>query len=190
MNTTITMKNALLAFGLLALLGGSAPAVAADESALKYGVVDMSKIIQSTDAAKGIFNDLEAKRLEYQTQIKKEEETLESAEKEILKMKEKLPQAEFEKKAEEFKAKIVSAQRMVQEKKKTLDEAYARSMGKLRGEAAKIIAEVAKERGYSAVFTQDAVIMASENLDMTEEVIARLNKNVKKIPVEWTAKKK
>jgi Skp family chaperone for outer membrane proteins len=79
---------------------------------------------------------------------------------------------------------------MVQEKKKTLDDAYGRSMGKLRAEAAKIIAEVAKERGYSAVFTQDAVIMAAEDLDMTDEVIARLNKNVKKIPVEWTGKKK
>lgn len=183
------MKSMLLVCGIIVMMNAT-PAVAADESALKYGVVDMSKIIQSTDAAKGIFNDLENKRKEYQVQIKKEEDTLKAAEQEILKMKAKLPQEEFEKKAKEFETKIVSAQKMVQEKKKTLDDAYGRSMGKLRGEAAKVIAEVAKERGYSAVFTQDAVIMASENLDMTEEVIARLNKNVKKIPVEWAGKKK
>lgn len=183
------LKNIALACCMLAFVCAT-PALAADESALKYGVVDMSKVIKEAEAAKGIFNELEGRRKEYQTQIKKEEDTLGAAEKEILKLKQKLSKEEFEKKAREFETKIVNAQKGVQERKKTLDAAYGSSMHKLRGEAAKIISEIAKERGYSAVFTQEAVIMASESLDMTEEVIVRLNKSVKKIPVEWAEKKK
>ena len=178
------MKKFALACGMLALVS-AAPAMAADASALKYGVVDMGKIVQNTDAAKGIFSELEGKRKQYQDQIKKEEDALKVTEQEIVKAKEKMSKEDFEKKAKEFEGKIVAGQKMVQEKKKTLDEAYASSMGKLRSEAAKVIGEVAKERGYSAVFTQDAVVMAATELDITDEVISRINKNVKKIPVEW-----
>lgn len=179
------LKNALMAVGLMTFVA-AAPAMAADSP--QYGFVDMGKVVQKTDAAKGIFTELEGKRKEYQEQIKKEEDALEASQNEIKSLREKLSAEEFGKKAKEWDAKFQSGQKMVQEKKHTLDEAYGRSMMKLREEAAKIIAEVAKEKGYSAVFTQDAVIMASQELDITEEVITRMNKNVKKIAVEWKKK--
>lgn len=184
------IKNTLAAMAVLVMVGFGADAVYAQEASVKYGVVDMNRVMQATDAAKGILSDLEGKRKEYQTQIKKEEDTLNAAEKEIIKQKETLSAAEFDVKRGEFQKKLQNAQKMVQDKKRTLDEAFSASMGKLRTEAAKVIAEVAKERGYAAVFTADAVIMADDDLDMTKDVVERLNKNVKKIPVEWAAKKK
>ncbi len=178
-----TMKNVALACGMLALLF-TAPAQAADGT-LKYGVVDMSKVVQNSEAAKGIFSELESKRKQYQDQIKKEEASLTTLEQEIRGQQEKLSKDEFSKKAKDFDGKVAAGQKMVQEKKKTLDQAYAVSMTKLRDEAAKIIGDIAKEKGFSAIFSQDAVVMASNDLDITEEVVKRLNDKVKKIPVEW-----
>jgi Skp family chaperone for outer membrane proteins len=168
----------------------AAPAFAADEpasAASAFGVVDMNKVMQITDVAKDIFSQMEVKRKEYQTNISKEETSLRAAEQEILKQKDSLSKDEFDKKRKEFEEKVINGQKFVQERKRILDQAFSSSMGNLRGEAIKIVAEVAKERNYSAVFTQDAVMISTPSLDMTGVVIERMNKSVKKIPIDWSA---
>lgn len=158
------------------------------QAAFPIGVIDMNKIMQATDAAKGIFTELEGKRKEYQTQIEKEESVLRTAEQEILKQKDSLSKEDFDKKRKGFEEKLVSAQKMVQEKKRTLDLVYGESMNKLRDRATQVIADVAKEKGLAVVLTEDAVVLAVQSMSITEEVITRMNKSVKKIPVEWTPK--
>lgn len=180
-----------LVVGVMVL--ATAPVLAAADPAsgsFTYGVVDINQILQSTDAAKGIFTEIEGKRKEYQGEIAKEEEQLRSTEQSIIKQKDSLSKDEFSKKRKEFDERVMSAQKMVQGHKNTLDQAFSESMVKLRREAAKIVAEIAKEKGYSAVFTQDALILAAHDMDITKEVIDRMNKNVKKIQVDWTPKSK
>lgn len=180
-------KGAILLMGVIAALGFSAPAFAAGEaSALPaFGVVDMNRVMQTTDAAKDILGQLEGKRKEFQAQISKEENTLRAAKEEILKQKPKLSKEEFEKKGAEFEAKVNQGERRAQTLKATLDHAAGSSMVKLRREAAKAVAEVAKERKYSVVLTQEAVMISTPDLDMTAAVIERMNKGVRKIPVDW-----
>lgn len=184
----MTKRTALL-IGLWMMIL-AAPAFAADEpasAASAFGVVDMNKVMQITDVAKDIFSQMEVKRKEYQTNISKEETSLRAAEQEILKQKDSLSKDEFDKKRKEFEEKVINGQKFVQERKRILDQAFSSSMGNLRGEAIKIVAEVAKERNYSAVFTQDAVMISTPSLDMTGVVIERMNKSVKKIPIDWSA---
>lgn len=182
-----TFKKAILLAGAVALLRLAVPAFAAETPAIQsFGVVDMNKVLQMTDAAKEIFNQLESKRKEYQSQISKEEEKLRSAEQEILKEKDSLSKEAFDKKRREFEESLVNGQKLVQDRKMTLDHAFNTSMAKLRNEAAKIIAKVAEERRYTAVLTQDAVMISTNDMDMTGVVIERMNKGVKKIPVDWT----
>jgi outer membrane protein len=183
MKTAMTL---MLAAFLLAL----APAGAAAATDIKLGVVDMNKIMQSTDAAKGIFDELEGKRKEFQAQIAQEEESLRNAEKEIVKKKDSLSKDEFDSKRKEFEDKVAGAQKLVQERKKTLDQAFNSSVQNLRVQAAKIVADIARDKGLAAVLTQDAVILAEPEMDITDQVVAQMNAKVKKIPVDWSAKKK
>lgn len=180
-----TIKNMILAATLAATTAWSLPAAAAD--AVTFGIVDMNKVMQVTEAAKGVFSQLESKRKEYQSHIAKEEDALRSAEQEIMKQKDTVSKDEFEKKRSTFEAKVLAGQKLVQDRKRILDHAFNGSMGHLRNEAAKVVADVAKERGYAAVFTQDAVMISMPELDMTDVVIERMNKTVKKIPVDWEA---
>lgn len=176
---------AAMAFGLVA--GLSFPALATE---LSYGIVDINKVVQTADAAKGIFSELEGKRKEYQSQISKEEDSLRSFETDVMKQKDTLSKEEFEKKRKEFEGKMTSAQKMVQERKRLLDQAFSEAMGAFRKEVLKATADIAKEKGYAAVFTQEALVLAEPGLDITTEVISRVNKSVKKIPVVWDSKKK
>jgi len=184
-----TLKGALIAAVLCLTL--AAPATAAEEASkgMTFGIVDINKVLQAAEAAKGILGELEGKRKEFQTQITKEEDSLRAFETSVMKEKEKLSKEDFEKKRKEFEEKMVTAQKMVQDKKRLLDQAFGDSMGKLRTEALKVSAEISKERGFDAVFTQDALVLAEKDLDITDEVLERVNKNIKKIPVVWAAKK-
>jgi outer membrane protein len=180
-----TMKKALLAAGIAAIAALSGPALAADAAGTSFGVVDMSKVMQTTDAAKDIFSQMEAKRKEYQAQISKEEDSIRSSEQELVKQKDTLSKEDFAAKRGAFEEKVIKGQKMLQDRKRTLDQAFNTAMGKLRHEAAKIVASIAKEKGYGAVFTEEAVMISSPALDMTEAVVAQMNKNVKKIPIDW-----
>ncbi len=185
-----TLKKTILLTGMAAIMALSTPSLAADkpEGTLQsFGVVDMNKVLQTTDAAKDIFSQLESKRKEYQSQISKEEENLRSAEQEILKQKDTLSKEAFDKKRKEFEGKLVNGQKLVQDKKVILDHAFNSSMAKLRSEAAKIIAKIAEEKHYTAVLTQEAVMISTPDMDMTALVIERMNSGVKKIPVDWSA---
>jgi outer membrane protein len=187
-----TIKNLALVMGIIAMNGLITPVLAADApaaapAAVTFGVVDMNKVLQTTDAAKDIFNQLEGKRKEYQAQISKEEDSLRSAEQEIMKQKDTLSKEEFEKKRTGFEEKVLGGQKLVQDRKHILDQAFNNSMGNLRNEAAKIVAEIAKEKSYSAVFTQDAIMISDPKLDMTDVVVDRMNRSVKKMPIDWTA---
>jgi outer membrane protein len=177
------MKKTIALLALAAALFFSPASQAAD--GVSFGVIDMTRVMKETDAAKGILAELEAKRKEYEGQIEKEGDNLSKLEKDIVAKKSKMNEEEFNKARADFEKKIADAQKMVQERKVTFDKAFGDAIGKLRAEAAKYTAEVAKERGYDAVVTQEAVVLAEPALDVTDDVIARLNKNVKKIAIKW-----
>ena len=188
-----TIKNAVLMIGLSAIAAFSAPALAADAPAVPattgttFGIVDMNKVLSTTDAAKDIFSQMDVKRKEYLAQLSKEEDSLHAFQQEVEKEKATLSKAAFEEKGKVFEEKYQQLQKNGQSRKEILDRAGEGAMNKLREKAAEIVAEVAKQRHYSAVFTQNAVMMSTPDLDLTDIVIAQLNKTVKSIPVDWAA---
>jgi Skp family chaperone for outer membrane proteins len=164
-------------------------ASAVTAAAPAIGLIDMNRIMQTANAAKDVFTAIEDKRKEYQGQISKVEDGLRDFETKVMKEKDSLNKDQMEKKRKEFETKMMDAQKMVQEKKTILDQAYAQSMDKLRAEVLKITAEMAQERKLSVIFSQDAVVIGEKELDITDEVLDVLNDKVKKIPVVWSAAK-
>ena len=175
--------NILFALAMVASFAAASPALAETN----FAVVDMQKVMETTDVAKDIFQQLDAKRKEFQTEISKEEETLRAAEKSIMDSKDSISKNEFENKRKAFEDKLMQGQKTVQERKRTLDYALNQSIGKLRGEAVKIVANIAKEKKYSAVFTTETVMISDPNLDITDTVISKMNKDVSKFKVDWSA---
>lgn len=185
--------NTLLAtVGFLALTGlstaaWSADAPAASAGGLTFGIVDMNKVLQTSDAAKDIFSQMESKRKEYEGQISKEEEALRKEGDALKQQKATLSKEAFEEKAKALQGKFIQEQKLVDTRKRTLDRAFSSSITSLRREAAKIVAAIAKEKNYSVVLTEEAVMMSTPDLDMTDAVITQMNKDVKKIAIDWSS---
>jgi outer membrane protein len=184
-----TVKNTILALGVSIVALCSAQALAADTpaAAQTFGIVDMNKVLQDTEVAKNVFSQMESKRKEYLTLVSKEEDALLSIRQELEKGKGTLSKEVLEEKQKAFEEKYQHWLKLGQRRKVELDIAFEDAMNQMRRKAAEVVAAEAKQRKYSAVFTQNAVMMSTPDLDLTEVVIEQMNKTAKKISIDWAA---
>ncbi len=147
-------------------------------------VLDMQQLLNDSDAAESIRKQIEERRDSYQAEIKKEENKLRGAEKELLKQREILSQEAFVEKNKDFQSDVLKAQKSINEKKYKLDKAYADAMGKLREKIVEITAKIASREKYALVLSRQQVVIVDQNTDITAEVMKELNKSVKKISVK------
>lgn len=157
-------------------------------SSPNIGVVDTQAVLQTSKAGKHIQSQLDSKRQEYQKQISGKEDSLRAMEKSILDQKSSLSEEEFAKKRQEFEKEVVATQKMVQSNKRSLEAGFAKGLATLRDEIRSTIADVAKQRGYALVMSNESVIIAAQNMDITAEVIAALDKKISKVNIDWSAK--
>lgn len=161
------------------------PQPAQAEEGLKIAVVDMQFVMQQSTAGKSVRDKLDKQREKYMKQIKAKEDELLSMEEELKRQRGVAKPEEFDKKRAEFEKQISAAQAEANKLKASLERAYNDAMTKLRGETAKIIADVAKAQGVSVVLSRQSVVLAEKSLDITPQVVESLNKTLKDIPVSW-----
>lgn len=190
MKKTQTFFAAFIALAMLASAPAMAAPNAAETQSTRFGIMNMDGILRKSLAGENILQAIKDKRKEYEVLMGKEEAALKKEKEEIIKKRDKMSEADFDTQRKAFEKKADDAFKKVQERKQTLDYAFNQSMGKLREEVLKIAAEVARSRNLDAVFNDDAVILAEAGYDISEEVLARLNKDVKKVPVSFTLPKK
>lgn len=178
-----TLKIVMIAaaFAMMA----AAPALA-DPVAGNYAFVNLNAVVNDSAAGKAADAEIESKGKQYQAELAKEDKTLEAAKTAFEAERPKLDRDAYEKKYNELQSKFVKAEGMLRDRKRALSFARLSSRDKIMREAVKVIADITKEKGYSAVFTQEAVVLAADNLDITKDVIARLDSKVSKISVDWS----
>lgn len=190
----MTMKNTVLTLAVVSLAAFATPAFAADDAkpaaaatGMTFGVVDMDKVMQTSDAGKDIAAQYDAKRKEFATDLNKEQDSLMKTQSELEKEKAAGPKDKdaFAAKVKAFEEKGQAWKQKAQNKKIVLELGVDNAEAKLRKQVAEVVAEEAKAKGYSAVFTQNNVMMSTPNLDMTADVLKEVNDKTKKIPIDW-----
>ncbi|MCC7036854.1 MAG: OmpH family outer membrane protein [Alphaproteobacteria bacterium] len=182
--------KATIIAGVAAASLAASPAVHAETHPLNFAIVDMNKVMREATAGDQIRTELTAKSKQFHTELENQDKTLSAQKEALAKSRESMTEDAFEKKVKELQGKYGEAERLLQERRRTLDVASNTSRNKLLTEATKLIADIAKEKGYSAVFTQEAVLLAEPELDITDEVVKRMNTSVKKIAIDWNAANK
>ena len=170
--------SSVVVAGMLCI--AAAPAFAEESlsnAPLKILVVDIPNVLSRSKAAQDIQKQLEEQRRSYQSQIASQEEKLRSAQVELDRQRGVLSQDAFEKKQKEFRDQIASVQKGVQEKKGTLEGIFNQSMGELRKAVVTVVAEIAKEQKATLVLANQQVVLVEKTLDITDEVLERLNKS-------------
>ena len=164
------------------------PAFAADAAKPTVAVVNIQQIMKESTAAKTVREQLENKQKSYQTEITKKEEGLKKEDQELGKQKSVLAKDAFDKKISEFRTKATNVQKDVQAKKALLDGAFEHSLNDIQKVVTDIIADNKKKKGFVVAVPTSQILYADKSLDISSEVLERLNKKLPKLDVKFEEK--
>ena len=170
------------ALGSLAVAGFlTVPATA--QVPLKVAVLDLNAIRTNSLAIKNIRAQIEKYRQGFQADIKKEEDALRVANQDLAKKRTLLGPEAFANERRLFEQKVVGVQKLVRQRKLDLDSALTEAMLVVEKKMNVITSNVARKRGASLVLRRQNTILADSSMDMTKEVLKRLNSELKAVPV-------
>ncbi|MDD3288911.1 MAG: OmpH family outer membrane protein [Alphaproteobacteria bacterium] len=153
-------------------------------------VIDVQRILQESMAAKNVQQQLEAQRAKFQGEISREEKDLRSAEQELKTSQGTVSSDVYSEREQQLRQRFLSVERHVQAKRKALDQAFSDSMGGVKKSLLEVVNTVAKERGVNLVVVKQQTLWSDKSLDVTDEVLGRLNKTLSVVPVKIPGEEK
>jgi outer membrane protein len=138
-------------------------------------VIDYQRILRDAAAAQSIRKQIEARRQAYQEEISKEEQRLHEADKAFAKQRSVLSTEAFAEKRRDFEQDVAEVQRLVQERRRELDSMAAAALNEVKEALIEIVTSIAEERGFNLVLPSSEVLFFARSLDLTEEVLAKLD---------------
>jgi outer membrane protein len=172
-------KKLTTAFFVLASLT-FAPAAFAEPVIL---VFDVDRAIALSKAGKSMAKQLEAQVQKVRTD---EAEVIKGLQSEAEKLKEQqkllAPEA-LQKKVEELQMKEVERRRSLNEKSQSIQAGGRRAAAEIVKVAEQELSDISKERKADIVMRREAVFFASPAIDVTGELVSRLDKKLTKVTV-------
>lgn len=172
----ILKATALAATALTATLSVAAPAYAQSAQS-QIVVVDMEEVIGTSAAGKGAQSVLQGQANSLQTRVKtlsdgfqKEEDALRTAF-----QNKTLAQAAAEAKVKDIEGRKQTAQNEIAGRQRTLQNSQRFVVEQIDRGAQPIITAIMKEKGATVALARGATIQVANSLDITAEVIKRLN---------------
>ena len=150
-------------------------------------VIDYQRILREAAAARSIREQIEAQRKAYQEEISAEEKRLYEVEKEVSRQRSLLTPEAFAEKRREFEAEVAKVQRLVQERRRELDRMSAAALDEVKKALIEVVTGIAEERGFNLVLPSSEVLFFSRQIDLTEEVLAKLDEALPEVKVPEAA---
>ena len=167
------MNYRLILLTLLAAFAHPTASIAADAPSI--ALVDIQKIQTTAKAAVSLQKQIAAKREAFQKEFSGKEAELEKSQKSLIEQKEKLSADEFNKKRAEFEKKVSDTRALFEKRRKSLVQGSDKASRELEKGIVESAAKVAEEKGYDIVLTRESVLIAEKSLDITSDVLARLD---------------
>ena len=148
------------------------------DTAFPIAVVNMQAIVGQSLAAVKVKEFIENKKVEFTTEIQKEEQELKSMQEELGSQRSILPPDEFAELEGNFRKRVENLQKMVAEKNQLLEDILSKSVQIIQNEAIKIITEIGKEKNLALTLDTSSVVIAANSINISRNVITLLNINL------------
>ena len=152
---------------------------------VSLAVVDFRGVLSKSEAARNIRSVVDEKRQELRKYFLEVENSLRDEQKDLSKKRSIVTAEAFEKRARKLKEKAQSAQKLAQTSNQKLKKSFDQAMDKVQKELLRIVAEVAEESGVGVVLFRSAIVIAVKKLDISKEVLQRLNKKLPDVKVHF-----
>ena len=152
---------------------------------VSLAVVDFRGVLSKSEAARNIRSVVDEKRQELRKYFLEVENSLRDEQKDLSKKRSIVTAEAFEKRARKLKEKAQSAQKLAQTSNQKLKKSFDQAMDKVQKELLRTVAEVAEESGVGVVLFRSAIVIAVKKLDISKEVLERLNKKLPDVKVRF-----
>ena len=159
--------------------------VSSELEPVSLAVVDFRGVLAKSEAARNIRSAVDVKREELRKYFLGVENSLRDEQKDLSKKRSIVTAEAFEKRARKLKEKAQSAQKLAQTSNQKLKKSFDQAMDKVQKELLRTVAEVAEESGVGVVLFRSSIVIAVKKLDISKEVLQRLNKKLPEVKVRF-----
>ena len=150
----------------------------------RIGLADLNGILRAADANVKVRELLDTQRQKFQDEFSLVETELQQTERDLMSKRELLSTEEYEKQIKAFQARVTQLQQDIQKKRQVIDNAYQKAQSDIRAEALSIITEIARDMNLDLVLNRDASLIFLPHLNISNEVLTRLNERTKNARIE------
>jgi len=145
--------------------------------------VDLAQVLRGSKAGKGVQTALGQESANYSKEVARQEDELQRMRSDLERQRTVLSASAFDAKAKAFQNHLKELDAAVQAKRQAMQKAYNDAMTKIEQATRDIITGLAKERGANLVVLKQAVVLSPDSSDITNEVLARLDKNLASVAI-------
>ena len=146
-------------------------------------IVDVTQILRDSKGARDIQAQIDKQTEAYTKEVSAQENELHQMQDELERQRTVLAPEAFNTKTRDYQQRFEALDRGVQIKRQTLQQTYNEAMTKVESTALQIIADIAGERKANLVVSKAAVLFEAPGLDITPEVIRRLDQKLPAVPL-------
>lgn len=148
-------------------------------------VVDMQRVLQESKSGKMIQSQMQQQVSSYQKNLAKQDQDLAATQQDLQRQQSILAQDAFALKVKEFEQRVSDAGKRAQEAQQNLTESRNEAVGKVDTAMLQVIDGLAKERGANLILNRAAVVMFDVRMDVSDEVIKRLDEKLPAVTVSF-----
>jgi len=153
------------------------------EVRIPVAVLDVQVILRDASAVKNIRDQINKYGSKFEEEIEKERGEIRKANQELARQRTILAPDAFAEKRRKFEQRVVEVQRLVQQRQRELDKSRNESMLIVNRAYIEIVGALATERNLAVILRKDQTVFAVTSLDVTQEVLTRLNKKLPAVKV-------
>lgn len=152
----------------------------------KVGVVDVQRVLRESKASKSVRPEINRMRKEFQKQVSEQEQRLRQVEQELNRQRAILAPEAFAQKRRAFSEDARKAQTDVQKRRRELDQAFNNTKNEILKNLIVVAQAVAEAKKLNMLLEKRFVFLSAKSMDVTEEIIARLDKRLPALKIDMS----
>ncbi len=174
-----------LVVGLM-MVGAIAAGPAAGQEGATIGVVNLDQIRAEAAAVASLRAQIDGLAVDFQAEIAEEENALRQLDQELQQQRALVAPDVWQQRRGEFEERAAALQRQVEGVRRTLDGAADATMTQISAVVLEEIRKLADERDIDVVLNANQVVLVRNVVDMTAEVLARLDARLPSVEITAT----
>lgn len=176
---------ALVAMAMSLVCGAT---IAVAQNLPGVAVLDVQRLQRDSAASKSIQGQIKKQFETHQQEITKQENELRNAEQELSRQRTLISPDAFAERRRQFEQRVANLQRDVQNRKRELDKSALAAQRIVEQSLNEIVQQLVTERKLTLVLVKNQTIFSAPELEITDDVMKRLNTKLPSVKVPPPAK--